>query len=371
MLGQHKIVVDEWAEVFDILKPYADETFWQFLDVDFDPQKFYLIGRVQLKENYLLIRDLAQQYPGRIIFCNPAEGSQTVLLQLTRLRITDMVRSGQIGLMTSGDLEPGYDALSVDCYFTNIVEYLENLSAHQHSDRVRCTDKPYDFLFLNGRLRPHRKYMIDSMRERGLLERALWTNLQNRVDLAWTSELKTAETEPIRTLPAQYEIERAVPNLDKVQNYSFAKHFLFNNSWGDSVINPEPYVDTCFTVVTETIFDYPYSFRTEKIWKPMIMLHPFVVASNAGYYRDLHKIGFRTFGHLIDESFDNIPNTKDRADRVVDVIADIIRNGAEDFLHASTDVCKYNYQHLQQYNREQREQLPTMFEQYLNERQGI
>lgn len=367
MLGQHKIVVDEWAEVYDILKPYADETFWQFREVDFDPRNFYIIGRVQLKENYLLIRDLAQEYPGRIMFCNPAEGSQTILLQLTRLRITDMVRSGQLRMMTSGNLEPGYDVLSIDCYFTNIVEYLENLTAHEHSWRVRESAKPFDFLFLNGRLRPHRKYMIDRMRDLGLLERALWTNLQNRVDLAWTSELKTAETETIRTLPAHYEIERAVPNLDQVQDYSFAKHFLFNNTWGDSIINPEAYVDTCFSVVTETIFDYPHSFRTEKIWKPMIMLHPFVVASNCGYYRDLHNAGFKTFGHLIDESFDNISNPQDRAERVIAVIADIVKNGSEDFLQASLDVCKYNYQHLREYNREQRANLPMVLEQYLND----
>jgi hypothetical protein len=51
-----------------------------------------------------------------------------------------------------------------------------------------------------------------------------------------------------------------------------------------------PYIDTYFSVVTETIFDYPYTFRTEKIWKPMIMGHPFVAAANRGYYRDLHSV---------------------------------------------------------------------------------
>lgn len=367
MLGTHKIVIDEWAEVFDILRPYADQTFWQFRDVDFDPNNFYIIGRVQIKENYTLIRDLAEQYPGRIVFCNPAEGSQTILLQLTRLRITEQVRNGQIKLMTSGDLEPGYNHFSVDCYFTNIVEYLENLDAHRCSDQVRTQPKPYSFLFLNGRLRPHRKYMIDGLRDRGLLNQALWTNLQSRVDLAWTSKLTTATNEAVRLLPPQYEIERAVPNLDHVQGYSFAKHFLFNNTWGDAIINPQAYIDTCFSVVTETIFDYPYSFRTEKIWKPMIMLHPFVVASNAGYYRDLHKIGFKTFGHLIDESFDSIDNAQDRVERILAVIDNIVRTGAEDFLKSSTDVCEYNYQHLQQYNREQRQQLPAMFEKYLND----
>ena len=30
MLGNHKIIVDEWAEVWDLLKPHADGSFWQW-----------------------------------------------------------------------------------------------------------------------------------------------------------------------------------------------------------------------------------------------------------------------------------------------------------------------------------------------------
>ena len=123
--------------------------------------------------------------------------------------------------------------------------------------------------------------------------------------------------------------------------------------------------------MTETIFDYPYTFRTEKIWKPMIMCHPFVVAANRGYYRDLHRAGFKTFGHLIDESFDLLENPQDRADKIVAVVKDICYNGASSFLTAAEDVCKYNQHHLREHNRREREQLPQNFARYINERSGI
>jgi hypothetical protein len=42
--------------------------------------------------------------------------------------------------------------------------------------------------------------------------------------------------------------------------------------------------------------------------------------------------------------------------------------GAAEFWEASRDICKYNQQRLQEYNREQRAQLPVNLEQYLNER---
>jgi len=97
----------------------------------------------------------------------------------------------------------------------------------------------------------------------------------------------------------------------------------------------------------------------------MIMGHPFVAAANRGYYRDLHAAGFQTFGHLIDESFDMIDDPKDRANRIVDTVADICYNGAVSFLEAARSVCKYNYQQLREHNARERAELPKTLGQYL------
>ena len=367
MLGTHRIIVDEWAETWDLLKPYADGSFWQL--PDFDAANVYIVGRVLLKQHWQEITDWATQHPGRIVFSNPAEGSQTILLQLKRLRIVDHVRDGRILLLTSGELEPGWHYCKTDCYFSNIVEYTENLAAAGLASAVRdVPEKLYDFVFLNGRLRPHRKYLIDRFRELDLLDRALWTNLNAQVEMGFTSQLVVSQTEPIRLLPPQYEIERALPNMATAYEHSFAKHHLFGNTWGDAIVNPWAYIDSCFSVVTETIYDYPHTFRTEKIWKPMIMQHPFVVAANAGFYRDLHSAGFRTFGNLIDESFDAIDDPQQRAERLVAVVQDICYNGADSFMRASAEVCKYNYQHLREHNARERRKLPDNLLTYINER---
>jgi hypothetical protein len=367
MLGQHKLIVDEWAEVWDLLKPYADASFWQWPS-DFDPNATYIVGRVVLKENWAAITELATRYPGRIIFSNPAEGSETILLQLKRLRITEYVRDKRIGLLTSGDLEPGWDYCQTDCYFSNIVEYTENQLAAIMAAMHYKDSRPYEFLFLNGRLRPHRKWLIDRLRSQGLLSHALWTNLGSSVEMAFTSKLVTENTEPIRLLPEEYEIDRAVPNLATVSHEGFCKHELFNNTWGDAIVNPRCYTDTWFSVVSETIFDYPYTFRTEKIWKPILMAHPFVVAANAGYLKSLRAVGFKTFGHLIDERYDEIDCPSHRSEYIIKVIIDIRLNGAADFWHQTRSICKYNQQHLVEYNRAQRAQLPVLLEKYLNER---
>jgi len=364
MLGKHKIIVDEWAEVWDLLKPYADGSFWQLPDLD--PANTYIIGRVLLKEHWQTITDWATEHPGRIVFSNPAEGSETVLLQLKRLRITEHVRDGRIGLLTSGDLEPGINYCKTDCYFSNIVEYTENKHAQLQGALEYKEHRPYEFLFLNGRLRPHRKWLIDGLRANHLLDHALWTNLNSRVEMGFTSALAPEQQEPIRLLPELYEIPRAVPNLGK--EYSgFAKHELFNNTWGDAIVNHRCYTDTWFSVVTETIYDYPHSFRTEKIWKPILMAHPFVVAANKGYLKDLRNAGFQTFSSVIDESYDQIDCPSARADAIIATIGEISHSGAAHFWEATRDICKHNQQHLEEYNKQQRAELPVLLEQYLDQ----
>jgi hypothetical protein len=370
MLGNHKIVVDEWAEVWDLLQPYADASFWRWQDVKFDPSCRYIVGRVILKENWAAITELADQHPGCIIFSNPAEGSETVLLQIKRLRIEQHVADGRIGLLTSGDLEPGWNYCQTDCYFTNIVEYTENQTAQSLAKLEHKPIRPYEFLFLNGRLRPHRKWLIDGLRAQGLLDRALWTNLDSKVELSFTSALLTKLVEPIRLLPAEYEIDRAKSNLtpDLYAGGGFIKHQLFGNTWGDAIVNAKCYTDTWYSVVTETIYDYPHTFRTEKIWKPVLMAHPFVVAANCGYLKDLQQAGFQTFDSLIDESYDQIDCPSTRAERIIQTIAEISHNSAAEFWHASRNICKYNQQHLVEYNRQQRLALPHNLKNYLNER---
>jgi hypothetical protein len=366
MLGPHKLVVDEWCEVWRLLEPYADTSFWQWPDT-FDSTAIYIVGRTAFERHRDAILPLAQRYPGQIIFANPAEGSQTILMQLARHGITELVRDQTIGLIAAGDLESGWNYCQID-YFTDIVEYDDNRNAALMAALKHNNHRPYDFLFLNGRLRPHRKYLIDGLQMRSLLDQALWSNLESQVTLAYTSQLVVDDSEPIRLLPAEYELERAVPNMANLPTSGNVKTELFGNTWGDGIVNHRCYTDTWFSLVSETVFDYPYSFRTEKIWKPILMGHPFVVAANRGYYHDLHQVGFHTFNSLIDESFDLIDRPEDRLASIISVVDDICANGPDKFWAAAQDICKYNRQRLVEYNQEQRSQFPDNLRKYLDER---
>ena len=101
------------------------------------------------------------------------------------------------------------------------------------------------------------------------------------------------------------------------------------------------------------------------------MGHPFIVVSNRGYYRDLHQLGFKTFGHIIDESFDLIDNDQDRVERIAQVVNDLCQQDLASFLKECYNVCKYNQQLLAEISPKIRNEFPARFQQFINERSRI
>ena len=117
------------------------------------------------------------------------------------------------------------------------------------------------------------------------------------------------------------------------------------------------------------MFDYPYSLRSEKIYKPIAMGHPFVAVANRGFYRDLHNTGFQTFHSLIDESFDLIDNNQDRLDRIATVVEDLCASDLDEFLVASRAISKYNQQHMAELGPRISQEFPDRFWQFLQQHQ--
>ncbi len=376
MLGNRKLILDRFGEVYDLLTPWADEDFYDFGLHQIQPGAIYLIGRAQFNFNKQRIRELVESNTIKVILCNPAEGSQTLASHCESVHLcADLVKQNKILLVGGGDMDSSWPYLLYDSFLPKILDYDENIRAVSRSPEIYSKiNKPYTFLFLNGRTRTHRKYLMERFRLSGLLDQSLWSWLDLTVgyskDISFVHNGVDLIGQPheIKLLPADYEYEAYKHMIQNFQSdKQFVKYDLFNNEWGEIYIQPEAYIDTYFSVVTETVFDYPYSFRTEKIWKPMAMAHPWIVAANQGYYRDLHNLGFKSFGHLIDETFDQIENSQDRISRIGAVIEDLCRQDLAEFLSTAQDVCKYNQQHLAHMRDLVRKQFPDRFSQFLKQ----
>jgi hypothetical protein len=352
MLGNRKLVVDTFSEISDLIQPYIDAEFWSFQEHTLIPGSIYVMGRRQMFLNSIPVRELVSNNTIQVVFSNPAEGSDTLRTHTKLYGIDDLVQSGQIPLIGGGDMDAGWPCLQYDSFLPKVLDYDENLLAISEYWSNQTTTRPYKFLFLNGRARKHRTYLLHELAP--ILNQAIWTNLDSVAG-------------PVRILEPHYEYNAYQTNVIG-STEGFVKHQLFNDEWGEIYLASAPYLDTYFSLVTETVFDYPYSFRTEKIWKPIAMGHPWIVAANAGYYRDIRNLGFRTFGHVIDESFDLIENNQARQARIATVVKDLCQQDLARFLEECYNVCKYNQQHLADMRLQVRAEFPKRFEQFINER---
>ena len=201
----------------------------------------------------------------------------------------------------------------------------------------------------------HRQKLLS--RVEPLLVDAIWTNLDSAGG-------------PVKILGPEYEFD-FYKDKEKVADTGYVKYELFNDQWGEIYLRAKPYLDTHFSLVTETVFEYPYSFRTEKIWKPIAIGHPFIAVSNAGYYRDLRALGFKTFNNLIDESFDSTENNDQRLEQIALEVEWLCKQDLAKFSEEAYNVCKYNQQHLAEMRMQVRKEFPQRFEQFINERSRV
>lgn len=348
MLDNRLLICDTSCEIYPEIQHLVDQTFWDFEQLDPPPHSVVILARQTVNRHVGRIKALLETVDYLPVLANPTEGSVTLKLQCQRLGLLDLIKQKKMLLVGCGDMEPELNCLVYDCYMNRGNGYERNVQQCTRTNEIyQKLCKPYKFLFLNGRTRPHRKYMIEKMRDAGLLEQALWTNLDTTPVYHHTYNTDIVNRpSKIQLLPAKYEVDMFQSGIKHSYQHAFVKHELFENRWGDVYIQAEPYIDTYFSLVSETVCDYPYSLRSEKIYKPIAIGHPFVAVANRGFYRDLHNAGFQTFGHLVDESFDLIDNNQDRLDRVAQVVQDLCQQDLDEFLVAAQAVTKYNQQHM-------------------------
>ena len=367
-----KLYIDAKCEVAELLRPYADQTFRGLDTVPHTSGDIYVLSRVEFRENLSRLENLISQGL-KFVYSNPFEGSETLAGQLGRLHLSDLFYNKKMLVVGGGDMALEWPNIRYDLFVTKPHNFQENLDAIKRSNEIfEKVNKPYSFLLLNGRGRDHRKYLIERLEALGLLEQSLYSWLDTSPIRSRVFDFDfVPKPRAHKFLPAQYEYRSYQANTDKSSEEAYAKHFLFNNEWGEIYLNPDTYIDTYFSVITETVHNYPHSFRTEKIWKPIAIGHPWVCVANTGYYRDLRNLGFRTFDSVIDESFDGIENNVDRLNRVIAVIEDICKNGLAEFLASCQDICKYNQDHMLYLRDKVNRDFPDRFFQFLKDHQWM
>ena len=192
-------------------------------------------------------------------------------------------------------------------WFLMYVKHKDTKFSFDHSN------KKYDFLYLNKMPRPHRIKLYNKLKEQDILDNSLYTN--------W----------PDSKLPTEYELPWA-------QDYpQYGK---------DQDIFEKPYNDTACSIVSETNDNDYEVFMTEKIWKPIIAQHFFVVHGNHLYLQKLRELGFKTFKNYFEEVYDLDRDPDVRVNTIVDVCERLRDAPWQDFYLQSKALRQYNFDHF-------------------------
>ena len=85
------------------------------------------------------------------------------------------------------------------------------------------------------------------------------------------------------------------------------------------------YQRSWFSVVTESEMASRPVRVTEKVFKPLLNFHPFVVLGNPGSLDILRGLGFETFPELFDETYDTVADPRARFDMAYAQVARLCR----------------------------------------------
>lgn len=103
-------------------------------------------------------------------------------------------------------------------------------------------------------------------------------------------------------------------------------------------------------IVCETYYSGNSFYPTEKIWRPLALKTPFIVQGPRNYYKNLHRMGFKTFDQWWDEGFD-----EDSYDCHNQAILEILKN-----------LSKLSVQELKKMHDEMQEILDHNYHVFMN-----
>tara|TARA_Y100000310_G_C20676255_1_gene813244 strand:- start:42 stop:1319 length:1278 start_codon:yes stop_codon:yes gene_type:complete len=208
--------------------------------------------------------------------------------------------------------------------------------------------RPKKFVCLNALLRRDRRLLITELFRSGLDKEGFITAMgrSSKIHKQFPNLQYYPEThEDVNRIFLENEIPFNIKDEKIIQKYyekvilpklpifTDIDHALMKSNNKDvdeqylNTIFPKFYTDSYFSIVTETSFNWNTEsvfdngvFLSEKIWKPIFGMQPFVVFSNTYYLKILRDLGFKTFPEFFDESYDEVEDPIERFYMIFDEI---------------------------------------------------
>jgi hypothetical protein len=219
-------------------------------------------------------------------------------------------------------------------------------------------DIKYHFCFLSYVRRDHRSYVRCYLEDQNLVDKTLlsWNHTLHSASNNKNNQLDHSITEFVTTTPYAHIRDKIIPTVKLAKIYSknancldaFYRNPLIPSGGGPGSYHADFIRHSFLNLVAESVFDYPYPYLSEKTFKCVWELTPFIIIGAPRSLQQLKILGFQTFDQWIDESYDQIDHPAQRLEAIFDVI-DTVSNWSldhcQEVYNQMSSTLNHNYQH--------------------------
>ena len=247
-----------------------------------------------------------------------------------------------------------YNTDTIHADWLRIFEYnvSKNVYRPDYTKLNTLTLKNYDkkFLNLNRRWRKHRPMFVGLLELNNLLDKGhvsfaanvdgqnwdgVWGFLDQSDNLNKTElyRILTENKERLENIPDMY-LDTPKLNVNQVHVGTGLDHF---------------YEDSYFSIVNETNYFKELGegiFLSEKIFKPVLKLHPFILASRPNSLVKFRELGYKSFSPYIDETYDTEEDDSKRLLMIIEETKRLVNLSGtelETFLIECKKICEHNH----------------------------
>lgn len=206
-------------------------------------------------------------------------------------------------------------------------------------------DKPKLFDALLGLNKAHRKFVITQLQRHDLMDKTYASLLKYNL-----SEPKNVNQFLFRSEDLdQVETPEALITINN-HGYFDSYDCVFsvgekNNNNISAQIPFGVYDHSYYSIVCETQSS-EYWFFTEKTAKPLVSKRPFIMFGSSLNLETLHDLGFKTFGNIIDESYDLEFDDQIRFEKAFEQVIHLSKLDPREVFYHLDDVLEHNHRHI-------------------------
>ena len=221
-----------------------------------------------------------------------------------------------------------------------------NLKQNHISDIFNPIEKEFHFLSFNQYPHHHRVKVISELYKNNIADKFLISYNPKFYDLL--GSVKYDYENQLKDLGFwdDYLLFTSLPE----KNVDFETNFRISGYGYEDI---RPYQKSVVSLISDTIFFKRQGFISEKIFKPIMYLQPFLVVGPPYYLREIRNMGFKTFDGFIDERYDEELDDRIRLEKIVKEIIRISNIPIElllEQLREFEDVLLYNQMKLLSFN---------------------